>query len=209
MNSQPESPLASLDPQSLGVLPSNFPRPATSFVGRDAELRELAKELTQTRLLTLTGTGGAGKTRLALQLAASTRERFKDGTCWLDLAPLSDPVRVAEALLGAMGLRTSVGLTQLQVASAYLAGREALLLFDNCEHVLEEIAPIAATLLESCPGVTILATSRSPLGLPGETTWRVPSLSLPRADTERRPVAALAESEAVRLFVDRARKARP
>ena len=128
------------------------------------------------------------------------------GSTWLRL---SDPMAVGEALLVALGLRTSVGLTQLQVASAHLGGREALLLFDNCEHLLEEIAAIAATLLESCPRITILATSRAPLGLPGETTWRVPSLSLPKGEPQREPIAALAQSEAVRLFIERARQVRP
>jgi predicted ATPase/DNA-binding CsgD family transcriptional regulator len=205
----PELPVAPVELQSLDALPNNLPGQLTSFVGRDAELGELAEALALTRLMTLTGAGGAGKTRLALQLAADTLERFDDGTWWLDLAPLSDPLGVGEALLAALGLRTSVGLTQLQVASAHLGSREALLLFDNCEHLLEEIAAIAGTLLESCPRVTILATSRAPLGLPGETTWRVPSLSLPKDEPQREPIAALAQSEAVRLFIERARKVRP
>ncbi len=205
----PELPVAPVELQSLDALPNNLPSLLTSFVGRHAELGELAEALAQTRLLTITGAGGAGKTRLALQLAADTLEHFDDGTWWLDLASLGDPLAVGEALLVALGLRTSVGLTQLQVASAYLGGREALLLFDNCEHLLEEIAAIAATLLDSCPRVTILATSRAPLGLPGETTWRVPSLSLPREEPQRESIAALAQSEAVRLFIERARKVRP
>ncbi len=195
--------------RSLDALPNNLPDQLTSFVGRTRELGEIAGALEDTRLLTLTGAGGSGKTRLALQAAADSLDRFPDGAWWVDLAPLADPALVGDALAAAVGVRPSLGMTALQVACAHLATRRALIALDNCEHLLEASADVAGALLEGCPGVTVLATSRAPLRLAGESEWRVPSLSLPARERAREPIAALAQCDAVRLFIERARKVRP
>ncbi len=149
--------------RSLDALPNNLPDQLTSFVGRTRELGEIRDALKDTRLLTLTGAGGCGKTRLALQAAADSLEQFPDGAWWVDLAPLADPALVGDALAAAVGVRPSLGMTALQVTCAHLATRRALIALDNCEHLLEASADVAEALLEACPGVTVLATSRAPL----------------------------------------------
>ena len=204
----PDLPGGAPPPRSLDQLPNNLPVQLTSFVGRDRELIELDKLLDATRLLTLTGAGGCGKTRLSLQLAADALDRYPDGAWWLELAPLSDPALIESALATVVGVRPLPGQTPLQAAVMHLAAHTALVLLDNCEHVLEPCAEIADAVLHGCPGVTLVATSREPLGLGGETTWRVPSLSLPapRAPEARQ---SLAQSDAVRLFIERALKVRP
>jgi predicted ATPase/DNA-binding CsgD family transcriptional regulator len=165
----------------------------TSFIGRSRELEKALAALAETRLLTLTGTGGAGKTRLALQLAADSLESF-DAVCLVELAALAEPELVGEALTAALGVRPLPGLSAIEASCAYLADRRALVVLDNCEHLLASCADLSETLLGACREVRVLATSRTPLGVAGETEWRVPPLD---------------EPDAVRLFVDRARKARP
>ena len=174
--------------------PNNLPMQLTSFVGRDRELSELDEVLSSTRLLTLTGAGGCGKTRLALQLAATALDRYPDGAWWLELAPLSEPTLIESTLATAVGVRPLPGQTPAEAAVFHLAAQRALVLLDNCEHVLEPCEQLADALLRGCPDITVLATSREPLGMGGETTWRVPSLD---------------GSDAVRLFTERARKVRP
>ena len=195
-------------PRSLDQLPNNLPIQLTSFVGRGRELAELDKVLASTHLLTLAGAGGCGKTRLALQLAADALDRYPGGAWCLELAPLSDPALIQSALATMVGVRPLPGQTPLQAAVFHLAAQRALVLLDNCEHVLEPCRQLADGLLHGCPDVTVVATSREPLGVGGETTWRVPSLSLP---PERAPDAlqSLGQSDAVRLFVERAVKVRP
>jgi predicted ATPase/class 3 adenylate cyclase/DNA-binding CsgD family transcriptional regulator len=204
----PDLPGGAPAPRSLDQLPNNLPIQLTSFVGRGRELAELDKLLAATRLLTLTGAGGCGKTRLALQLAADALDRYPDGAWWLELAPLSDPSLIESALATTVGVRPLPGQTPLQAAVLHLAAHQALVLLDNCEHVLEPCVQIVEALLHGCPQLTVVTTSREPLGLGGETTWRVPSLSLP---PERAPEAlqSLGQSDAVRLFIERAVKVRP
>ena len=187
---------------------NNLPVQLTSFVGRERELTELGELLDSTRLLTLTGAGGCGKTRLALQLAADTVDRYPGGAWCLELAPLSDPALIESALATMLGVRPLPGRTPVEAAVLHLARLRALVLLDNCEHVLEPCRQLADALLRGCPDVTVVATSREPLGLGGETTWRVPSLSLP---PEQAPEAlqSLGHSDAVRLFIERAVKVRP
>jgi predicted ATPase/class 3 adenylate cyclase len=194
--------------RSLDALPNNLPGQLTSFIGRVAELAEIQAGLEGTRLLTLTGAGGSGKTRLALQTAADTVDRHPDGSWWVELAPVLDPEQVGPALAAALAVRPLPGQTALEAAAAHLAADRALVILDNCEHLLEASAAVAETLLRAAPGVVILATSRAPLGVAGETNWRVPSLSLP---AERLPelVEGLAQSDAVQLFIERALKVRP
>jgi predicted ATPase/DNA-binding CsgD family transcriptional regulator len=181
--------------------PGNLPVALSSFVGRERELGELRAALAGTRLLTLTGAGGCGKTRLALRAAAELEARFQDGVWWVELAPLADEELVGAAVAEALGVRPLPGLTDLQACCAYLASRRALVILDNCEHLPGACAAAADALLRAGPGVVVLATSRGPLGVSGETDWRVPSLSLMGPGRER--------SDAVSLFVERARQVRP
>jgi predicted ATPase/DNA-binding CsgD family transcriptional regulator len=180
---------------------------ASSFVGRERELDELEGMLASGRLLTLTGPGGSGKTRLALQTAANLTEDFEDGVCFVELAPLSVPELVAEGAARALGLRPA-GLSPTEALLDYLAPRETLLLLDNCEHLIEACAGLVDVLLRSCPGLKILATSREALSVPGERTWLVPSLSLPGAREEMVP-EQLVRHGSIRLFVERAEAVAP
>ena len=200
---QPE-PLLSLD-----AFPNNLPDQLTSFVGRDRELEEIRGALEQTRLLTLTGAGGVGKTRLALQSAADALERFPDGAWWVELAALSEGELIGEELVAAIGVRPLPGMTAVEASCMHLAERRALVVLDNCEHLLDNSAEAAEAVLHACPQVSVLTTSRTPLGVAGESEWRVPSLSLPTPEPNREPLEALGQSDAVRLFIERARKARP
>jgi predicted ATPase/class 3 adenylate cyclase/DNA-binding CsgD family transcriptional regulator len=172
-----------------------FSTQLTSFVGRDAEIREVRRILAHNRLVTLTGTGGAGKTRLAVQLAAQLVGEFCDGVSWTDLAPVTDSQLVPLTVARALGLPDQPGRSILDILTGFIGNRRMLLVLDNCEHLLDGCASRIVALLGACPGLTLLATSREPLGVPGEVTWRVPSLSL--AD------------EAIELFTDRARRVRP
>jgi predicted ATPase/DNA-binding CsgD family transcriptional regulator len=176
------------------VGPSRLPVRLTSFVGRTRELEHASGTVAETRLLTLTGAGGAGKTRLALQLASASRERFIDGVWWVELAALADSALVSEAVAAALGVRPLPGVTALDASCTYLAARRGLVVLDNCEHLRASCAEVAEALLLGCPNITIVATSRTPLGVDSETAWRVPPL-----DT----------SDAVSLFLERARTAHP
>ena len=191
------------------AVPHNLPLQSTRFIGRDAALLQGARLLEKSRLLTLTGMGGCGKTRLALQLAQRQLSNFSDGVWFVDLATLAarvEPQRVAAALAAALGLAQEAGTLPLwQRLHAHLLPRRVLLLLDNCEHVIDAAAELAQALLSTCAGVTILATSRESLGVAGEQVVPVCPMALPQADDR---VAAL-DSEAARLFVDRARLARP
>jgi predicted ATPase/DNA-binding CsgD family transcriptional regulator len=189
-------------------MPHNLPVQLTSFVGRDRELIELGELLDSTRLLTLTGAGGCGKTRLVLQLAADVLDRFPGGAWCLELAPLSDPALIESALATMVGVRPLPGRTPVDAAVLHLAPLRALVLLDNCEHVLEPCGQLAGALLRGCPDVTVLATSREPLRVGGETTWRVPSLSLPPAQVAE-ALQPVGQSDAARLFIERAVKVRP
>jgi len=191
---------------------NNLPTYLTSFIGRQRELDELRALIATTRLLMLTGSGGCGKTRLAAHLSRSLLSRYPDGVWWLELAPLSEPMLVEAALAGAVGVRPLPGRTPLEAAIAHLAPQRALVVFDNCEQVLGPCRHLVAELLRGCPTLTIMATSREPLGLGGETTWRVPSLSLPTSGSvgaDGSAVPGWIDSDAVRLFVERAAKVQP
>ena len=167
----------------------NLPVQLTSFVGRDGELVELERLVSARRLVTLTGVGGCGKTRLAVQLGARTGDRWPDGFWLVDLGSVTDPELTAGLAAAALGVLIEPGGDQVQALAAQLGQRELLLCLDTCEHLLDTTAALAETLLRRCPGVSVLATSREPLGVEGETVWRVPSLR---------------QDEAVELFGDRA-----
>jgi len=173
---------------------------ASSFVGRERELDELEGMLASSRLLTLTGPGGSGKTRLGLQAAARMAEEFEDGVGFVELAHLSATEPVAEGVARALGVRWGAGLSPAGALMDHLGPSEMLLLLDNCEHLIEGCAELADALLGSCPALRILATSREALRVPGERAWLVPSLSLPET-REEVSTGQLARHESVRLFV--------
>src|SRR4051794_687474 len=186
--------------------PPPLPLEASSFVGRERELAELRALLRGTRLLTLAGTGGVGKTRLALELARSAAPSYPDGAGIVELAALGDPRLVPEAVAAALDVRPLAGHDPLAAVTEFLASRSLLLIVDNCEHLLAASASLADTLLRSAPRLTILATSREPLRVPGESVFRVSSLDLPDPAQSLAP-SELVRYEAVRLFVERARDA--
>jgi predicted ATPase/DNA-binding CsgD family transcriptional regulator len=185
-----------------------FPAPLTSFVGREREVAELSRLLADTRFVTLTGAGGVGKTRLALAVAASSREDFADGARFVELATLTDQRLLAPAVLSALGAREESNRSPLDTLVDLLRPRRLLLVLDNCEHLAVACADLATALLGDCPELRILATSRHVLQVPGEVDWRVPPLTLPPNGQPPSP-ERLAEVEAVRLFLDRARAAAP
>lgn len=182
-------------------IPNNLPEQLTSFVGRERELVEIKQRLQQTRLLTLLGMGGLGKTRLSLQVADELRAEFPDGVWFLDLAPLRDGVLVLAEAAQVLGVREEPGRPLLQTLTAHLKTRRALIVMDNCEHLLPACANLAHALLKTSPEVRLLASSREALHVPGEQAYPVQPLPLPGRAAG---VAELAASTAVRLFVARA-----
>jgi predicted ATPase/class 3 adenylate cyclase len=189
--------------RSLDALPNNLPRQLTSFVGREREIAEIKHLLANSTLLTIVGAGGAGKTRLALQVAADVLEEFADGVWQVELAPLVDPAQVAPAVASALSVRPEPGRALGETLADYLQPKHTLLILDNCEHLVDACATLASELLRVCPHLRILCTSREALGVAGEVAWRIPSLSLP--DPRQLPaIDRLPEYEAVRLFIERA-----
>jgi len=180
---------------SSTVVATRLPAQLTSFVGRDAQLTQLRELLGQNRLVTLTGAGGVGKTRLAIQVAAAMAPEFGDGVWYVDLAPLTDPELVPVTVARALGLPDQPGRSTMDSLLRFVRDRQLLVVLDNCEHLLDASAELVVAVLSGAAGLTLLATSREAIGVAGEVSWRVPSLSL--AD------------EAVELFADRARHARP
>jgi predicted ATPase/class 3 adenylate cyclase/DNA-binding NarL/FixJ family response regulator len=178
---------------TTNVAAHNLPSQFTNFVGRGPQLTELRKLLTESRLVTLTGAGGAGKTRLAVQVAEQLADEYADGVWYVDLAPITDPDLVLITAARALGLPDQPGRSTMETLLRYVRVRQMLVVVDNCEHLLDACAELVVALLGGAPGLALLATSREPIGMTGEATWRVPSLSL--AD------------EAIELFTDRARLA--
>jgi predicted ATPase/DNA-binding SARP family transcriptional activator len=181
--------------------PTNLPVQLTSFVGREREHPELAGMIPATRLITLTGVGGCGKTRLALEAAGDVLPHFRDGVHLVELAGLTQSDLVADAVASALGVHERGERPPLELLVDHLRPQALLLVLDNCEHLLDGCAELAAALLSACPELRILATSREPLGIPGERVYRVPPLALTDRTGEN---AGVAESEAARLFVERA-----
>jgi predicted ATPase/class 3 adenylate cyclase len=171
----------------------NLPVQLTSFVGREAETHDVRQLLVDNRLVTLTGAGGAGKTRLAVEIAAQIAPEFCDGVWYVDLAPITHPAVVPVTVARALGLPDQPGRSTMDTLLRFVADRQLLILLDNCEHLLDASAELVVALLAGAPGLTVLATSREPIGVTGEATWRVPSLSVADA--------------AIELFADRARLA--
>ena len=188
---------------ALGPRTPHLPAELTSFVGRRQELREAKRLLTTTRLLTLTGSGGAGKTRLALRAAAEMARGFPDGAWLVPLGPIHDPMLVTQSVFSALRVHDLSAELSLSSLTQYLAGKRLLLVLDNCEHLLDGCAVLASTLLTSCPGLHVLATSRQALGVAGEVRMVVPPMSLP-AEGDEVSVQRLASSDAVWLLSERA-----
>jgi predicted ATPase/DNA-binding CsgD family transcriptional regulator len=180
---------------------SNLPAHVSSFIGRDGALAQVRAQVAVTRLVTLTGAGGAGKTRLALEVAAGLLDGTGDGVWFADLAPLRDPDLVAVTVADVLGVRLDTGRPVLEALVEAVAERRLLLVLDNCEHVMGACAKLADALLRGCPEVALMATSREPLGIDGERVYRVPSMSVP---AEGADAGAIWASESVRLLADRA-----
>ncbi len=190
------------------VAPNNLPRQTSSFVGRQGEIAACVRALGTTRLLTLTGVGGSGKTRLALKVAEVRLAEAPDGVWFVDLAPVTDPERVALTIAAAVGVREEPGQSLIQSLCSHFATRNALLVLDNCEHLVTASAATVEILLDAAPDLRVLATSREALSIPGETLHGVPTLALPPSDAKL-TAEALVEYEAARLFVDRGKQVRP
>ena len=185
-----------------------LPNQLTSFVGREKEQTELRELFKKNRLLTLTGVGGCGKTRLALQIAGGLRDAFPDGVWLVELASLADPALVPQTVAAVFDLRPAANLAPIDLVKNFLRARNLLLVLDNCEHLIHACAELSDTLLRACPDLKILTTSREALNIAGETTFHVPSLSLPDLG-HLPPLETLAQSESVRLFVERASAVQP
>jgi predicted ATPase/DNA-binding XRE family transcriptional regulator len=204
-----KAPAAEVQAARLGV-PSparhNLPPPLTSFVGREQDLARLEGLLGQARLVTLTGPGGAGKTRLALEFASGVLGRFPDGAWLVDLASLSDASLIAAAALSAVGAPGQPGRAVIDTLTDFLIRRRTLVVLDNCEHLLDGCAELVGRLLSACPDVKVLATTREAMNIPGEVLWKVGPLTIPDEDCA---LDGLQSSEAVALFTDRARAVEP
>ncbi len=191
-------PLSSVD-----ASPNNLPVQLASFIGRHKEIAELKRVLSTAHLVTLTGAGGVGKTRLAIQVAVEVQEEYLDGVWLVELGGLADPSLVPQAVATVLGVREEAQRPLTETLIDYLRPKHVLMVLDNCEHLVEACAQIAESVLRACPMLRIVATSREVLNVEGEVAWRVPSLTLP--DLRQLPsVEKLAEYEAVRLFSERA-----
>jgi predicted ATPase/class 3 adenylate cyclase len=215
----PELPGQFPPPRSLDRYHHNLPAQLTNFIGCEDQIADLRQILDRSRLVTLVGTGGSGKTRLALQVAAETVERYKDGVWLVELSPIVAPALVPGALAAAVGVRRPAGTAEADDVVQHLRDRSSLLLLDNCEQVAEAVAVLVDLILRQCQGVAVLATSQLPLRLTGETVWRVRSLTVPGPAAEAPPLELPVQGrmtpddqmafESIRLFVDRADAMRP
>lgn len=182
-------------------LPSNLPAPVTSFIGRTEAIAEIKRLLAAARLVTLTGPGGCGKSRLALQVATELTPIFPDGARWIDLAALTESALVAQVVAHALDIPDQLDVSPFDAICAQVRTKRMLLLLDNCEHLIDAVARLAEPLLAACPDVQLVMTSREALNIDGETAWVVPPLSIP---TGNATVTQLERSDAIRLFLDRA-----
>ncbi|MGD8402467.1 MAG: BTAD domain-containing putative transcriptional regulator [Anaerolineales bacterium] len=197
-------------PYDISVLAArvtNLPIPISSFVGRKRELVKIKKRIMSTRLLTLTGAGGSGKTRLAIHATMDLIDSFVDGVWWVEFAPLTDPSLVPNAVAKALGIEPRSDRDLTETLAQYLRDKKLLLVLDNCEHLIESCAQLTEYLLTSCTDLKILSTSREALGLTGENVWQVPTLSLPDVQSITL-VDLLMQYEGINLFVDRAHAVR-
>jgi len=188
----------------------NLPTLLSTFIGREHEIASLKQLLLQNRLVTLTGVGGSGKTRLAIKLANEVRDKFEQGTWFIEFAPLADDTLVSQVVATTLGIREQKNSPLIDDLIERLQNQQSLLIFDNCEHLINACAQLVEKLLIACPGLRILITSREPLSIPSEVVWVVPSMSLPEQQPWRDPTSgqsallAYQKSEAVQLFLNRA-----
>lgn len=194
--------------RSLASTPNNLPQQLNSFIGREREMREIRALLAANRLVTLQAMGGIGKSRLSVQLAAEVLDEYPDGVWLIELAPLSDPGEVAQAIASVLGVKEEASRPLADALAAYVQERRMLLLLDNCEHLVRACADVAKRLLQAAASLKILATSRDVLQVTGETVYHVPPLSVPELRDSAFP-DVLTQHEAVRLFVDRAVASQP
>jgi len=194
--------------KTLDARPNNIPVQLSSFIGREEEMKQIKELLRQSRLLTIVGSGGAGKTRLAMQTGADMIDDFANGVFITELAAVSDPELILQTLMNSVGIKEEPEISPREIVTGYLKNLEILIIFDNCEHLVSECAEIAEFLLRRCPGLKIITTSRESLNCPGEYTYRAPSLSLPDKSEYNSP-EKLAQCEAVRLFTERALSINP
>ncbi len=205
VRAEPSNPILSIPIQHS----NNLPVQLTRFIGREHDISEVKKWLIDHRLVTLTGPGGCGKTRLALQIASDLRSAYEHGVWLVEFAPLSDPALITQAVAAALGVREYPGVELSQTVFDYLSSRHILLVFDNCEHLITDIARFVDNLLRKCPKLTVLTTSREGLGILGEAIWTVPPLSLPIQKPWTDPASAqetvniYLKSESVQLFMAR------
>jgi predicted ATPase/class 3 adenylate cyclase len=194
--------------RSLEATPNNLPLQLTSFVGREHEVAEITKVLGSTRLLTLLGVGGIGKTRLSLQVAADVMDDYPDGVWFVELAAVADAELVPQAVASVLGVKEAAGRPVIEALEKHVGNRQLLLVLDNCEHLVRACAELAKQLLQAGPRLKILASSREHLHVAGETTYSVPGLAVPEPSQIITP-AALPQYESARLFIDRAKAAQP
>ena len=187
---------------------NNLPAQLSSFIGREGEVTEIKQLLADTRLLTLTGAGGCGKTRLALRVATDLLSEYADGVWLVELAPVTDPDMVTQLAAEALSIREQPKRSLLDTLADHLRSKRLLLVLDNCEHLLDACARLAGALLKTCLNLRILATSREAIGVPGESIWQVPSLTTPEHGATMSP-ESLCQFEAIRLFTDRAVAVQP
>jgi predicted ATPase len=186
----------------------NLPISRTSFIGREKELKEVRDLFQKSRLVTLTGAGGCGKTRLAREIASTLIEEYKDGVWFVDLAPVSDPNYVAKAITGVLSIKETPDKTIIDTLIENIKDKTLLILLDNCEHLIQVCAEVADNLLQSVNGIRILATSREALNIPGEVIWGIPLLSLPDPGAKK-DLDEIQRYEAIKLFIDRADAGKP
>ena len=193
---------------TLNVWTNNLPTQLTTFIGRETEVAEVKRLLSESRLTTLTGSGGCGKTRLSIQVASEMQTRYPNGVWLVELAPVADPALVPLTVVAVLGLMDDGRRPALEILTDFIHTKTLLLVLDNCEHVIDACAQLSEALLRACPKLGILASSREALGIAGETSYRVPSLAVPEPG-QLPPLETLARLGAVRLFVERAALARP
>ena len=194
--------------KTLDVYHHNIPAQMTSFIGRETEMAEIKQTLSEHRLVTLTGSGGSGKTRLSLEVGTECLNQFSNGVWLAELAPVTDPTLVPQTLLSIFNLREDSHRSVLEVLIDYLRAKTLLLVLDNCEHLIEACAQISELLLRACPKLRILASSREALGIAGEVAYRVPSLNTPNP-TQLPSLDKLEKVDSIQLFIERATTAKP
>ncbi len=189
--------------KTLDARPNNLRVQLTSFIGREKEMKEIKKLLSDTRLLTLLGPGGTGKTRLSLQVSADLIDEFANGVYISELATISDPAFILQNVIDSLQVKEEPGRSLYETLTDYLREKEMLIILDNCEHLINECSDLAEKLLQNCPGIKIIATSREALNCSGEQTYRLPSLTVPDKSIVNTP-EQLTQFESVRLFIERA-----